>query len=215
MRHWFARRSSASPWTEATTLRQSRGRAPQDSTTPRQSRGRAVQDSTTPRQSRGRAVRCATALIAVAVWLGGLLALGAIAAPVVFSVVSFPSSADAMTIVFRRFDLVAMACAAILMGAEATGAAAGARFALADHVRAGVSALAGAVAVLEGTSVSPRIAALHRAGAVRGAGSAGLELARLHDLAEWCGKTEVVLLVVVVVCHVVALSLPPPEKASS
>jgi Domain of unknown function (DUF4149) len=190
MRHWFARRSSVSPWIEGTT----------------------------PRQSRGHAVRRATAVVsmlAVAVWLGGLLALGAIAAPVVFSVVSFPSSADAMTIVFRRFDLVAMACAAVVMGAEATGAAAGAPFGVSDHLRAGIGSFAGAVAVLEATSVSPRIAALHRAGAIRGAGSAGLELARLHDLAEWCGKTEVVLLVAVIVLQVVALSVSPLEKAPS
>ena len=57
--------------------------------------------STRPRDS--------LAILAVAVWLGGLAALGAVAAPVVFSRVPWPSSADAMTIVFRRFDAVAMA----------------------------------------------------------------------------------------------------------
>ena len=65
------------------------------------------------------------ALLAVAVWLGGLTALGAVAAPVVFSTVPWPSSADAMTIVFRRFDAVAMACAAIVLATEAARAMGG------------------------------------------------------------------------------------------
>ena len=54
------------------------------------------------------AVASVIGALAVAVWLGGLLVLGAIAAPLVFANVSFPQSADAMTLVFRRFDTVAM-----------------------------------------------------------------------------------------------------------
>jgi hypothetical protein len=149
------------------------------------------------------------ALLAVAVWLGGLAALGAVAAPVVFSTVPWPSSADAMSIVFRRFDAVAMACAAIVLSTEAIRAVAGVTVARIDHARAAVSLLAAAAAVLEGVKISPRIAALHAAGAIRGVDGPGLELARLHDRAEWCGKTELVLLSVVVVLHVVALSIPP------
>ena len=59
------------------------------------------------------------------------------------------------------------------------------------------------MAVYEGASISPRIAALHAAGAVRGLGDAGLELSRLHDRAELLGKTEVVVLMAVIVLHVV------------
>jgi putative copper export protein len=155
--------------------------------------------------SRVRAITAVLALLAVAVWLGGLLALGAIAAPVVFSVVPAPSSADAMTIVFRRFDLVAMACAAFLLSVEATRALVREPFSVSDHLRVGASALAGALAVLEGAFVSPRIAALHWSGAVRGLGAAGTDLARLHDVAEACGKAQLALLVAVVALQVVAL----------
>jgi hypothetical protein len=159
--------------------------------------------------SRDLVLRRATAivgLLAVAVWLGGLLALGAIAAPVVFSTIAMPASADAMTVVFRRFDTVAMACAAVLLAGEATRSLARIPFARVDHLRAGASALAAALAVFEGVRISPRIAALHAGGAVRGLGDAGLELARLHDLAELCGKTEVALLAAIVVTQVIALS---------
>jgi hypothetical protein len=158
---------------------------------------------------RARRVLAVVALLAVAVWLGGLVALGAVAAPVVFSIVPWPSSADAMSVVFRRFDGVAMTSAAIVLATEAVRAVLRLPFARLDHGRALVSLLAAAGAVVEGVVISPRIAALHAAGAIRGVEGPGLELARLHDLAEWCGKTELVLLAVVVVLHVVALSRAP------
>lgn len=165
-----------------------------------------------------RRVTASVSLVAVALWLGGLLALGAIVAPVVFSVVSMPSSADAMTIVFRRFDLIAMACAALVLASEAMRAVARVGFAPVDHARAAAGVVAAALAVFEGTHVSPRIAALHAGGAIRGLGAAGRELSHLHDIAELCGKTEVLLLVAIVVLHVVALTRggagPRPSEPS-
>ena len=146
-----------------------------------------------------RRVLGVVAMLAVALWLGGLVTLGALVAPVIFSRVSMPWSADAMTVVFQRFDLVAMSCAAVLLATEAVRALARVRFGRVDHLRAGVSALAAAAAVYEGASVSPRIAMLHAEGAIRGLGSAGMELAKLHARAELLGKAEVALLVVVVV----------------
>jgi hypothetical protein len=70
--------------------------------------------------------------------------------------------------------------------------------------------LAAVAAVVEGVSVSPRIAALHAGGAVRGVNAAGLELARLHDLAETLGKAEVLLLAVVVALHVLSRPVAAP-----
>jgi len=147
-------------------------------------------------------------MLAAAVWLGGLVVLGAIVAPTIFGNVSMPASADAMTLVFRRFDLVAMSCAAILLGTEAARVLARVPFARVDHARAGAGVLAALAAVAEGESVSPRIAALHAAGALRGRGADGLELDRLHHLAEALGKAEVALLVAVVVLQVLAWPAP-------
>lgn len=153
-----------------------------------------------------RRVTSIVSLLAVAVWLGGLVALGAITAPVVFSMVSMPASADAMTVVFRRFDQVAMACAALVLASEAMRAVARVGFTWVDHARAATGVVAAALAVYEGASVSPRIAALHAGGAIRGMGEAGIELSHLHDIAELCGKTEVILLVAVVVLHVFSMT---------
>jgi hypothetical protein len=75
-----------------------------------------------------------------------------------------------------------------------------------DQARAAAGVIASVLAVFEGTYVSPRIAELHAGGAIRGVGNPGGELARLHTLAESCGKVEIVLLVAVVALHVVALS---------
>jgi putative copper export protein len=155
-----------------------------------------------------RRVLSSVALLAIAVWVGGLLALGAVAAPVVFGMVSFPSNADAMTVVFRRFDLVAMTCAALVLATESVRPIAGLASERLAPARAGASLIAAIAAVVEGVKISPRIADLHASGAIRGVDEAGRELARLHDLAEACGKIEVALLAVVVILHVVALSAP-------
>ncbi len=150
--------------------------------------------------SAARRAAAVVALLSVTLWLGGLVALGALVAPVVFSRVSMPWSADAMTVIFRRFDMVAMACAAALFARV--------KFARLDHLRAGASVLAAAAAVYEGTDVSPRIADLHASGVVRGMGAAGMELARLHDVAEALGKTEVALLLAVLVLQALTLTRP-------
>jgi len=153
--------------------------------------------------------------LAVAIWLGGLVALGAITAPIVFTVVSMPQSADAMTLVFRRFDVVAMSCAAIALAAEATRTLARVPFARLDHARAAVTTLAAIAATYEGTNVSPRIAALHMSGAVRGLGPAGIELSRLHDIAEACGKAEVLLLLAVVALQVICSTRRPEVRGDA
>lgn len=140
-------------------------------------------------------------VLAIALWAGGLVALGAVVAPIVFRVVPAPTSADAMTLVFGRFDRVAIACAAVALVAEAAFAAAARRGGKAtrlDVVRAGALTIAAALAIAIGAWLSPGIAALHHAGAVRGFGEAGLALEKMHRLAESFAKAELVMLVVVV-----------------
>jgi hypothetical protein len=168
------------------------------------------------RRSPSRAVVTSIAvvqLLAVAVWAGGLLALGAIVAPIVFRVVPAPTSADAMTLVFGRFDVVAIACAAIALVAEAAFAVRGGRVARADIVRAVCLVAAGALAITIGAWLSPGISALHRAGAIRGLDDAGLALERLHRLAETLAKLEVVLLLAVFSLSVVKASRPVAENS--
>jgi uncharacterized membrane protein len=141
----------------------------------------------------------AVALLACALWLGGMIALGAIAAPTVFGIVPAPYSADAMTVVFRRFDKLAMSCAAILALTEVVRARLTTDLTRADLVRGAAVLLAGLLAIAEGMILAPRIEELHRGGAIRGLGAAGEALESAHHLAELAGKGEALLVALVVV----------------
>lgn len=149
-------------------------------------------------------------LLALAVWTGGLLALGAVVAPIVFRVVPLPASADAMTLVFRRFDTVAITCAAVALVAEAAFALRGGKVTKLDLARAASVVGAAALAIAVGAWISPAIAELHRTGAVRGIGEGGLALARLHHRAEALSKAEVIFLLAAYV-----LSVTKPARSLS
>ncbi len=155
-------------------------------------------------------------LLAIAVWAGGLLALGAIVAPIVFRVVPAPTSADAMTLVFRRFDGVAIACAVIALVAEAAFAAAGHGARARGDLARGVCLVGATVAAMTiGAWLSPGIAELHRGGAVRHVGEAGQELERLHKFAELLAKGELVLLLAGFGLSVAKVSRPLPPQSPS
>lgn len=142
------------------------------------------------------------AIVAIALWMGGMLALGAIAAPVVFRMVPAPTSADAMTVVFRRFDMVAMACATLVLLIEVVLAATRKPITRRDMARCGALLVAGALAVYQGAVLSPSIEALHRAGAIRGSGALGEDLDHAHRLAVTCGNIVTLLLIMVIALHV-------------
>jgi hypothetical protein len=137
--------------------------------------------------------------VALALWMGGLVVLGAVVAPTVFGIVPAPTSADAMTVVFRRFDTIAIACGVVALVAEAAIAWRGGKARRLDVVRASALAIAVGLAILEGAWLSPAIQRLHRGGAVRGFGLDGAELEHLHRIAESTAKAELVLLLVTLV----------------
>jgi uncharacterized membrane protein len=138
-------------------------------------------------------------VLALAAWAGGLVVLGAIVAPTVFRIVPAPSSADAMTVVFRKFDGVAMTSAAIALVAEATLFLKDGKATRLDLTRGAGVVLAGILAIVVGAWLSPGISDLHRSGAVRGLDHAGIELERQHRLAELAGKGQLAILLVVLV----------------
>jgi putative copper export protein len=143
----------------------------------------------------------AVALLALAVWLGGFATVGAVVAPLVFGIVPAPASADAMTAVFRRFDSVAIACAVIVLVVEGAHSVLRRPVLRRDLLRGALVVAAAALAIAEATVVSPHIERLHREGAIRGLGAAGLELDAVHHVAESLAKTELAFLVVVLVLH--------------
>jgi hypothetical protein len=158
------------------------------------------------------------AVVALAVWIGGLVALGACAAPLVFGLVPAPWSGDAMGAVFRRFDGVAITCAVIVLGCEAVRLWAAPlvrerRSSVRDRARGLFAIGAALAAIYSGVQVSPKILALHAGGAVRGFGEAGLALESLHRVAETLGKIEIAFGLLLLVLEVLTLEARKDEGA--
>lgn len=137
------------------------------------------------------------AALALSVWLGALPILGAVVAPVVFRGVPMPFSADAMTEVFQRYDRIAVASGLMLVAAQGGLAVLDSRGGRRHRLFGlGGGALLLALATYQASAVSAKIAALHRAGALRGFGPEGLELDRVHRVASMLGRVELAVALV-------------------
>lgn len=142
------------------------------------------------------------ALLLAGAWAGGALVTGALVAPVVFHRVPAPTSGDAMTEVFMRFDRAALAIAATLVFTEVALALLRKPLLRTDVARLLLAIALVGLIVAEASWVSPSIAALHQAGAVRGIGPGGAEIEHLHVVAKRIGMAEVLALVALVGLHV-------------
>lgn len=158
-------------------------------------------------------VAATAAVLAAGVWVGGMIALGACAAPFVFRLTPAPYSGDAMGAAFARFDQVALGAAVVLLGAEVARTwASGTRSrSAAARVRRVLAVLIAACAAYTGLSITPHINELHRAGAQRGQGPLGDELEAIHHRAESLGKAETALGIALVALHVFTLAARRPD----
>ncbi|WP_437742309.1 DUF4149 domain-containing protein [Sorangium sp. So ce302] len=159
-------------------------------------------------------VAASVAALAAGAWVGGIVALGACAAPFVFRLAPAPFSGDAMSAAFARFDQFALGAAVILLGAEVarTWAAYRQGAGRAARVRRVVAMVLAGCAAYVGLALTPRIAALHREGVRRGEGELGMELERVHRRAELVSKSEVFLGASLVLLHVFTLGARRPEQ---
>lgn len=159
----------------------------------------------------------ALAVLATGMWIGGLVALGACAAPAVFHLTPAPYSGNAMGAAFASFDRIALGGAALTLAAEVARTWAAGRGGVSAVAR--VRRLAAIVlALLVGYGaliVTPKINELHLSGAVRGVGPEGELLDAIHKRAEMFGKIEVVLGILVVVLHVLTLKGRREEESES
>lgn len=166
------------------------------------------------RQQIDRVAACFAA-IAAGVLPGGLIALGACAAPFVFRLTPAPWSGHAMGAAFARFDRIALACVGVVLLAEIVRtfvAGRRARFPLARARRIGAVALAAAVAY-QGMVITPAINDLHQGGTERGVGTAGQRMEAIHQRASLVGRGVAALAAALVVLHVLTLSRARPEDA--
>jgi hypothetical protein len=155
------------------------------------------------------------AVLSAGIWVGGMIALGACAAPFVFRMTPDPFSGDAMSAAFARFDQIALGAAVLLLGAEVarTWAAGPRGRRLAARARRLLAILMAGSAVYLGLVLTPQIAELHRAGVRRGAGPQGDVLEQIHKRAEAIGKAEVAFGVALVALHIFTLRARRPEDS--
>jgi hypothetical protein len=146
------------------------------------------------------------AVLALGLWWGGLLALGACAAPMVFEFAPYPYSGQAMGAAFARFDGLAIGCGVVVLGCEMvrTWLARGNRGWLPRLRRYLTIVLAGAT-VYSATLLTPQIMQLHSEGVRRRVGPEGERLERIHDSAELIGKITVPGAMLLTVLHVLAV----------
>lgn len=157
-------------------------------------------------------VATTVAVMALGLWAGGLIALGACAAPFVFERTPYPWSGHAMGAAFQRFDRIAIGCAVIVLGAEVVRTIVAlrrrpARALWARLRRYGAIVLA-AAAVYSGLRLTPEILRLHEAGERRLPGNA---LDVVHAQAELVGKGIVILAAFLIVLHVMTLRTPSDD----
>jgi hypothetical protein len=103
------------------------------------------------------------ALVAAALWVGGLIVLGAVAAPAIFDTVTARGVADGRALAgavfgeaFRRFHLVAYGCGAVIMSSLVARAALGPR-PVHLGMRLGIVTVMLAASLYSGTVLSSRI----------------------------------------------------------
>ena len=145
--------------------------------------------------SRGRTMIASAAevvaTVAIALWLGGVLALGAFAAPVVFQSLELDTAGAVMGTIFARFDRLVVAVAVIIIASEVVRVACeGARGTIA-RARLAIAAVLVGLALVSSLWLGPQINKLFEAGVHRGIGAAGMEMDRLHRWASTAGKLAI------------------------
>lgn len=158
-------------------------------------------------------VALTAAVLAAGLYIGGLVALGACAAPAVFRLAPTPFSGDAMGAAFARFDQVAIGASVVALGSEIarTWAAGLPGRTLAARIRRFCAIFMAFAATYVGMALTPRINELHRAGVRRDESPQGQVLEAIHKRAELAGKAGMLFAVGFVALGVFTLRVRRPE----
>ncbi len=147
------------------------------------------------------------AVLAFGMFAGGMIALGATAAPVVFKL-PHPLSGNTMGEAFSRFDSMAIGCALVGLGAEVVRTVVSLKTpprGWAPRARRYLAILLACGTLFTGLQLSPQIMAAYQAGVRRNVGSEGATLEQTHKTAELVGKIDVGLASMLVALHMLTL----------
>lgn len=152
-------------------------------------------------------------VLAAGLYIGGLVALGACAAPAVFRLTPTPFSGDAMGAAFARFDQVAIGASVVALGSEIARmwAAGPSGRTIATRVRRYCAMFMALAATYVGMTLTPRISELHRAGVRRDETPQGQVLEAIHRRAEMTGKAGMLFAVSFVALGIFTLRVRRPE----
>jgi uncharacterized membrane protein len=132
----------------------------------------------------------AVATLAMALWLGGLLALGALAAPTVFGELERDSAGTVMGTIFGKFDRMVLVLVVVFAVAETVRTymdrdRLGSALA---RIRLSLAVLLVALALISSLWLTPGINEMFAEGVRRGVGEAGQRMDRMHAWSETLGK---------------------------
>ncbi len=126
-------------------------------------------------------------LLGLSLMIGGLLALGAFTAPVLFSQFPREAAGQAMTIIFRRYDTVLLVAALLVLAGEGLRVfATPISWTLLSGVRSGLLLLLVLATVGSVMFLNPRMEAMQQ----QGVGRSEPEFGQLHQQSEKLAKLE-------------------------
>ena len=140
-------------------------------------------------------------LLGLSLLIGGLLALGAFTAPVLFRQFARPEAGLAMTVIFRRYDMVVLIAGLMVLAGEVFRIIAMGRFATGSWIpgfRLGLLLALVASIVFSTQSLNPKLEALQKVegyGTGQDTGSASFHA--LHKQSEQLSKLQLLLAVLV------------------
>lgn len=131
--------------------------------------------------------------LGLAVIIGGILVVGAFTAPVIFKHFPRHEAGEALTVIFRRFDIVLLVSLGLVVLGEILRIAFG-HFSLTAPVsiaRYAILAVTAGMLLYSTLSVNAEIERMQQAGIHPGATGEGLRFARTHKLSENLYKASV------------------------
>jgi hypothetical protein len=181
-------------------------------------------DRRAKRHDRIERVAVTLAVVSLALVAGGLVALGACAAPFVFRLTPAPFSGQAMGAAFMRFDRIALAASCVVLAVEMlrTWIDRRQRPSVVSRVRRFAAIVFAGCVAYSGMSLSPAIVDLYASGARRDAaagaapdgaqGPKNAELDAIHQRASQIAKIEVAAALVAALLHVWTVRCRRPDE---
>jgi hypothetical protein len=155
--------------------------------------------------------------LSLSLLIGGLLALGAFTAPVLFKVMPRPEAGAAMTTIFRNYDMVLLVAAlGVILGEllRVVGLGGIHTLSLVAGFRYGILLLLTALSLFSTLIINPRMEALQKAGVAEGSLSTEERQSfyKNHKLSENLSKLELLLAVLVLIMTPFVVTAWPQQR---